>query len=38
MKWRRAKKAVLLVGCVVPPFSLICGDELAKPKYRKRKR
>lgn len=37
VKWRRVKKVILVVGCVVPGPNLLCGDELAKPKYRKRK-
>jgi len=36
MKKRKLKKALLIVGCLVPGIGLVCGDELAKPKWRKR--
>lgn len=35
MKWRRVKKVALVIACVIPGTSLLAGDELAKPKYRK---
>ena len=36
VRYRRLKKAALLVGCVLPGASLMCGDELAKSKYHRK--
>jgi len=36
MKLRRLKKVALLVGCVMPGVRLVCGNELAKLKYRRK--
>jgi hypothetical protein len=38
MKWRKLKKAALVVACVVPGASLLAGDELANLKYHKPKK
>ena len=34
MRWRKTAKVVLTVAALVPGFGPLCGDELAKRKYR----